>query len=215
MMGEVQLVAVAGVIGVGKSTLARGLAEALGAALVQEKYGENPFLAMMLSGRREAALACELDFLLGRARQLSAGSLGAGLHVADYVFDKNRLFARRNLAGEEMVVFERVEGQVRELIVRPGMVVYLVDRPERCWERVQRRGRAYEMGLSVGFLEGLAQAYEDMMARWEGCPVLRVDAGELDVREAMVVEGLAGSVRAALGSEGPIEVKRRPKASRP
>lgn len=196
-MRQGRLIAVAGNIGVGKSTLASGLAEVLGARLILEAYDENPFLPAMLAGQAKAALPCELDFLLGRARQLCPKNLTeSGLYVTDYIFEKNRLFAQRNLGPQEWAVFEGVERQVAQLIEQPGVVVYLKDTPERCLERIRRRGRPYEQRITAGYLARLAEAYDKLFARWDRCPVVRVDVARQDVRQMAVVERIARQTEA-------------------
>jgi len=198
-MRQGRLIAVAGNIGVGKSTLASGLAQALGAGLILEEYDENPFLPAMLGGQAQAALPCELDFLLGRARQLCPTNLTKhALYVADYVFEKNRLFAQRNLGSQEWAVFERIERQVAGLIERPGVVVYLEDTPERCLERIRRRGRPYEQKITARYLAWLAQGYDGLFAQWDQCPVVRVNAEAQDVRQAAVVDRIARQTKAML-----------------
>jgi len=187
-MNGLGLICVAGVIGVGKTTLARRLAAELGARLIDEEYDRNPFLAAMLTGDRTAALPCELDFLLSRARQLHRGALaGVATAVCDYVFEKNRLFARRNLTAEQFAAFELVERAILPQVTPPSRVIYLRDAPEDCRARIVRRGRPYEQQITPAFLVRMQAEYDELFDRWDRCPVLRVDGGRHDVRETRTV----------------------------
>ena len=100
-MNRGRLIAVAGIVGVGKTTLAEGLGEVLGNRVIYEEYDKNPFLAAEFGGRKEAGLPSELFFLLSRARQLHRQAIGASeTVVSDYVFDKNRVYAEMNLEAD-------------------------------------------------------------------------------------------------------------------
>ena len=190
------LIAIAGIIGVGKTTLAETLAETLNAVFVKEEYETNPFLAQQLNGDQDAALASELYFLLGRARQLQKNNLNNGkLNICDYLFDKNRIFAQLGLKDDQLEIFYRLEAIVKKQIARPNLVVYMHDSIERCLERIRQRGREYEMAISSGWLARLGESYDNLLDKWTACPVIRVDCGELDVRQMQNVENILRQIR--------------------
>lgn len=194
------LIAVSGIIGVGKTTLARQLAQQLDAELVCEEYDANPFLPRQLSGDHRAALPSELFFLLSRARQLDREQIDVSRQVvADYVFDKNRLFARMNLTDAEMPIYDNLERTVCSYIAQPSLVLYLHDSVENCLSRIEARARYYEQRISAPWLEQLSDAYERLLESWTTCPVHRVDCGRLDVREAASVADLTATVSNLMG----------------
>ncbi|MCP4712079.1 MAG: deoxynucleoside kinase [Planctomycetes bacterium] len=195
MKVEGKLIAVAGVVGVGKSTLAAGLGEVLGGRVIYEEYDKNPFLAAEFGGRKEAGLPSELFFLLSRARQLHRQAIGEGeTVVSDYVFDKNRIYAEMNLEAEEMGIYLEVERRIERYLKGADVVVYLSDTVENCLERIGRRGREFERGISEGWLGRLHESYEALFGGWDRCPVIRIDCAREDVREIETVRRIVGEI---------------------
>lgn len=194
-MSNLGLVAVSGIIGVGKTTLAGQLSRILNAPLICEEYGRNPFLPRQLTGDREAALASEVFFLMSRASQLYRDTIHASpTVVCDYLFNKNRIFARMNLNEYQMGIYDELERQVEALIARPDLVVYLYDTTENCFQRILRRGRDFERSLTKSWLDRLGRAYEDLFRNWSSCPVLRIDCRDYDVRNEIDVRNLLGQM---------------------
>lgn len=182
-MSNLGLVAVSGIIGVGKTTLAGHLSRILNAPLICEEYGRNPFLPRQLAGDQEAALASEVFFLMSRASQLAAETIHASPTViCDYIFNKNRIFARMNLNEYQMGIYDELERQVESQIACPDLVVYLHDNTENCLQRIHHRGRDFERSISHAWLDRLNRAYEEMFANWSVCPVLKIDCRDYDVR---------------------------------
>ena len=178
------LIAVAGIVGVGKTTLAEGLGEALGGRVIYEEYDKNPFLAEEFGGRKEAGLPSELFFLLSRARQLHRQAIREGeTVVSDYVFEKNRIYAEMNLEAEEYEIYREVERRIERYLKGPDVVVYLYDTVERCMERINRRGREFEKSITAGWLSRLHEKYEELMTNWEQSVLLRIDCAEFDIRQ--------------------------------
>jgi deoxyguanosine kinase len=177
------LIAIAGIVGVGKTTLAENLASELTAELILEEYDQNPFLADQVSGKPEAALPSELFFLFSRVRQLRRDRIEKiPVVVCDYVFHKNRIFAQMNLDRREYATYRRLEQAIESYITPPNVVLYLYDDIEMCLDRIARRGREFEKTFSADFLQRLHEGYELLFCDWQQCPVIRIDAGPYDFR---------------------------------
>ncbi|KPK74756.1 MAG: hypothetical protein AMJ79_13230 [Phycisphaerae bacterium SM23_30] len=191
-MPDFGLIAVAGIVGVGKTTLAEGLADILPGRVILEEYERNPFLAAEFAGQKGAALPSELFFLLSRARQLHKRSLAEDETViCDYLFDKNRLYARMNLDDDQLDVYRAVEKDIEPHLAAPDMVIYLQDSIENCLDRIVRRGRAYERTITGAWLRRLQAAYEELLQNWRRCPLLRIDCGRRDLRQKETVRRIA------------------------
>ncbi|MBN2128808.1 MAG: 2-amino-4-hydroxy-6-hydroxymethyldihydropteridine diphosphokinase [Sedimentisphaerales bacterium] len=200
--GVPQLVSVAGIIGVGKTTLANKLAGLLGTSLLREPYDTNPFMPEVYAGREELALDSELYFLVNRAEQLARDTLGAGgIFVTDYVFEKELIYAQRLLNDQQLKLHERIYRAFVDRVAAPVLVIYLTDSPEECLTRIHRRNRPYEQKITVDFLARLHSDYEQLFADWRICPVMRVPAGELIRGGDAAVERLVGQVRAYIATE--------------
>jgi len=196
-------IAVEGPMGVGKTTLAARLAHELGYRLVLESPEANPFLPMMYRDRRRWAFHAQVAFLLDRWRQLAAlaqGDLFAPGAVADYFFEKDRIFAGINLSVEELVLYLRLEEGIGERLPRPDAVVFLRASLPALLERVRRRGIAYELGEDLpGYLEKISAAYNEHFRRPDGAPVLVVDTDAMDL-----VRG-RGELEAIISALGDLE----------
>lgn len=177
-------IAVEGPIGVGKSSLAEILAQSLGARLVSEDPGGNPFLASFYRDPKRYALSAQLFFLLqryGQQADLAQGSLfEPGGLVADYLFAKDRLFATLTLSPDELALYDRVYQALRPRVAAPDLVVYLQARTEVLLERVERRGRPEEKPIRREYLREVAKAYSEFFFAYNDGPLLIVDASEID-----------------------------------
>jgi deoxyadenosine/deoxycytidine kinase len=177
-------IAVEGPIGVGKSSLAEILAQSLGARLVNEDPGGNPFLASFYRDPRRYALSAQLFFLLqryGQQADLAQGSLfEQGGLVADYLFAKDRLFATLTLSADELALYDRVYQALRPRVAAPDLVVYLQARAEVLLERVEKRGRPEEKPIRREYLREVAKAYSEFFFAYNDGPLLIVDASEID-----------------------------------
>ncbi|HML75458.1 MAG TPA: 2-amino-4-hydroxy-6-hydroxymethyldihydropteridine diphosphokinase [Anaerohalosphaeraceae bacterium] len=188
-----RLISIAGLIGVGKTTLTRGLANALAGQAIYEEFDKNPYLAEVYAGHTELALDSELYFLGSSVRQLSPESLNGGrIYVNDYVFEKALIYARSWLAPEMLAEYEMIYPEQHKKAVVPTAVIYLEDTVEHCLQRIHQRHRPFEQGIQPEFLANLERWYNELFERWTACPVIRVRAEECRLPEQ--VETLAREI---------------------
>jgi deoxyguanosine kinase len=179
-------IAIEGVIGVGKTTLARLLQPAFQAGLMLEVFEENPFLSDFYADRQRYAFQTQIFFLLSRyhqQRRTVAEQIGLFENlIADYTFEKDALFARINLKGDELEMYYRVHEALAEKIVIPNLIVYLRADTDILMQRITTRDRPYERNMERAYIEELNQAYESFFANHQErrSPVLAIDTDELD-----------------------------------
>ncbi len=177
-------IAVEGPIGVGKTTLARRLAETLNYEVFLEQTGENPFLERFYRDPRGYALQTELFFLFQRAeqlRQMRQNNLFEQVRVSDFLIEKNRLFAEVNLDEDEYELYENVHRHLTLDAPAPDLVVYLQAPTEVLRERILRRGTSHEQNISADYLEQLNEAYTRFFHFYDDAPLVIVNATELDI----------------------------------
>jgi deoxyguanosine kinase len=179
-------IAIEGVIGVGKTTLARLLRPMLEAEILLEIFEENPFLSDFYGDRARYAFQTQIFFLLSRyhqQRKAVPDLLGAGKSlIADYTFSKDALFARINLKGDELAVYHKVHEALGEKIPRPDLVVYLRADTPVLMQRIALRDRTYERNMEQDYIELLNRAYDDFFSRLDpSTPVLSIDTNELNI----------------------------------
>ena len=175
-----------GVIGVGKTTLARLLQDSFQAELLLEVFEENPFLTKFYEDRSRYAFQTQIFFLLSRYHQQNRAVpelLAGGKNlITDYTFAKDALFARINLEGDELDMYYNVHGALAEKIPRPDMVVYLSADTKVLMQRIALRDRTYERNMEEAYIATLNEAYEDFFDNYfQGVPVLRVDTNALNI----------------------------------
>jgi deoxyadenosine/deoxycytidine kinase len=184
--GTVRYIAVEGPIGVGKTALARRLANEIGGRLVLEGVEDNSFLRLFYEDSRRYAFHVQLEFLLGRYRQqreLAAAGLGDRSIVSDYLFAKDGIFAGVTLDDAELGLYRQLFELLDAQIPRPDLVVYLEARPDVLQERIKKRAREYERGITRDYLERLTEAFRQFFHDYTEAPLLVVDCSEIDFVE--------------------------------
>jgi deoxyguanosine kinase len=182
-MANSRYVAIEGPIGVGKTSLARRLAEALDGELLLEEPESNPFLARFYQDPRGAALPAQLFFLFQRVQQieqLRQADIFAQTRISDFLIEKDRLFAELNLERDELVLYDRVADSMHFEPPAPDLVIYLQAPVDTLLFRVARRGIDYERRISRRYLERLNDAYARFFHAYDRAPLLIVNAAILD-----------------------------------
>jgi deoxyguanosine kinase len=193
-------IVVEGPIGVGKTTLARAISEASGASLMLEDPEANPFLPRFYENAERYALPTQLFFLFQRVDQLAKlnqSDLFQRATIADFMLEKDALFARLNLKDDELKLYEQIYQHLKLQAPAPDLVIYLQAAPDTLIERVQRRGAEYERDIPEPYLIGLAETYMRFFYQYEGAPLLIVNSERLNFVEsdnalALLMERIAG-----------------------
>jgi deoxyguanosine kinase len=179
-------VAIEGVIGVGKTTLARLLQPAFDAEIILEVFEENPFLSDFYSDRERYAFQTQIFFLLSRyhqQRRTIHEIIDTGKNVfADYTFAKDALFAGINLKGDELDMYHKVHDALAEKIQKPDLLVYLQATTDTLMQRIALRDRPYERQMERSYIDELNHAYEDFFSKpFDHTPVLTIDTNDLNI----------------------------------
>ena len=180
-------IAIEGPIGVGKTSLAKILANKFGWRLVQEEVGHNPFLERFYENPRKYAFQTQLFFLLSRYRQqreMAQGNLFEKGVVSDYVLAKDKIFALINLEDDEIALYDSIYKLLVPTVPKPDLVIYLQARPEVLLNRVRKRGVEYERNISLDYLKTLSDAYNEYFFHYNETPLLVVSTSEIDFVES-------------------------------
>ena len=178
-----QFIVIEGPIGVGKTSLVRRLCTSLAAEAVLEQADQNPFLERFYRNPRAGALPAQLYFLFQRAQQLASlqqHDMFAPLRIADYLLEKDRLFARVTLDEAEYALYEQVYAKLDVQVQKPDLVVYLQAPVDVLMERIARRGIDFERQIERVYLERLNEAYARFFHEYEASPLLIVNAASID-----------------------------------
>ncbi|MHB8906537.1 MAG: deoxynucleoside kinase [Melioribacteraceae bacterium] len=182
-MAELRYIAIEGVIGAGKSSLARKLADKLSANLIMEEFEENPFLEKFYDDRKRYAFQTQMFFLINRFKQqqqLNQQELFSNCMVSDYIFQKDKIFAYLNLTGEELKLYETIFPLLERDIPQPDLVIFLQSSIDRLAENIKTRGRKYERNLTRAYLSELSEAYNNFFFKYNNTPLLIVNTSEID-----------------------------------
>jgi deoxyguanosine kinase len=203
ILGEIMYLSIEGVIGVGKTTLARLLQPRFESSLLLEVFEENPFLSDFYADRQRYAFQTQIFFLLSRYRQqrervpllLQDSSL-----ISDYTFEKDALFARINIQGDELEMYYRVHEALAEKIPVPDLIVYLRADTDVLMQRIALRDRPYERAMERAYIHELNQAYDAFFLEEEHKSlILPLDTNHLDfVRQPDDLNWVENRIRQAL-----------------
>lgn len=183
MEKEIKYIAIEGVIGAGKTSLASKLAEKLNAKLILEQFENNPFLGSFYSDRKRFAFQTQMFFLINRFKQqqdLAQENLFVDYMVSDYLLEKDRIFAYMNLNGEELKLYESVFPLLQRNLRQPDLVVYLQSTSERLMQNIKSRDRSVEKNITKSYIIELNDAYNHFFFRYSSTPLLIVNSAEID-----------------------------------
>ena len=202
-LSKYRFIVVEGPIGVGKTSLARRLSERMGAATLLERPEQNPFLARFYQDMARYALPTQLFFLfqrIGQLRELTQMDMFKSLTVSDFLLDKDPLFARLTLSGEELHLYQTIYDTLKPQAPRPDLVIYLQAQSDTLIERVRQRATGYERPISEEYLALLADSYSRYFYHYDGSPVLIVNSERLNfVRNDGDLDLLIGRIEAMRG----------------
>jgi deoxyguanosine kinase len=180
---DVKYIAIEGVIGAGKTSLARKLKNKLNAELLLEQFDANPFLEKFYSDRSRYAFQTQMFFLISRFKQqeeLSQENLFRDYIVSDYLFEKDRIFAYLNLNSEELKLYESLYPLLARSLRKPDLVVFLQSSSDRLMHNIKNRNRKIERALTRSYIEDLSEAYNHFFFRYNNTPLLIVNSTEID-----------------------------------
>ena len=180
---DIRYLAVEGVIGVGKTSLARRLARLTDSRLILERHDENPFLEDFYRDPARYAFQVQLFFLLSRFQQQQELSQQDVFHpqtITDYIFAKDKIFAYLNLEERELQLYERVLATMEKSVSQPDLVVFLQASVDQLMRNIRRRGRGYEKNVSEEYIKALSEAYNHFFFHYHECALLVVNTTKLD-----------------------------------
>ena len=180
---EIKYIAVEGVIGAGKTSLAKKVKERLNAQLIVEQFETNPFLENFYMDRKRYAFQTQMFFLVNRFKQqqeLNQENLFTEHLVCDYLFEKDRIFAYLNLSREELKLYESLFPLLARTLRKPDLVVYLQSSVDRLMFNIKKRGRRIERNITRSYIEELSEAYNHFFFRYTNTPLLIVNSSDID-----------------------------------
>jgi deoxyadenosine/deoxycytidine kinase len=183
MTNEIRYIAIEGVIGAGKTSLTRLLHKRMGGRLVLEKFEENPFLSRFYENPERYAFQTQIYFLLTRFKQLqqfTQRDMFDEYIIADYIFEKDKIFAYLNLQDDELQLYNMLVASIERSLSRPDLTVYLQSSVDRLMSNIRDRSRDFESNISRKYIADLNDAYNYFFFRYKGSPLLIVNATEID-----------------------------------
>ncbi|MDR3611691.1 MAG: deoxynucleoside kinase [Ignavibacteriaceae bacterium] len=180
---EIKYIAIEGVIGAGKTSLAKKIKDRLNAHIIYEQFEQNPFLEKFYNDRKRYAFQTQMFFLINRYKQqqgLDQQDLFNEYVICDYTFEKDRIFAYLNLSGEELKLYESIFPLLSRVLRKPDLVVFLQSNVDRLMYNIKKRSRKIERNLTRSYIEELSEAYNYFFFRYTSTPLLIVNSTELD-----------------------------------
>lgn len=182
-MSEIKYIAIEGVIGAGKTSLAKKLAQKMDAKLILEEFETNPFLAKFYDDRKRYAFQTQMFFLVNRFKQqqeLYQEDLFSQFIVSDYIFSKDNIFAYMNLSGDELKLYETLFPQLQRDLRKPDLVIFLQASTDRLMYNIKKRNRKIEKGITKSYIRELSEAYNDFFFKYNNTPLLIVNSTDID-----------------------------------
>ncbi len=176
-------IAIEGVIGAGKTSLAKKLAEKLSARLIQEEFEENPFLEKFYDDRKRHAFQTQMFFLINRFKQqeqFNQEDLFSEFVVSDYIFDKDQIFAYLNLSGEELKLYESIFPMLKRDLRQFDLVIFLQASVDRLIYNIKKRNRPIEKNLNRTYIRELSEAYNNFFFKYSSTPLLILNTTDID-----------------------------------
>lgn len=183
MTNTFEFIAIEGVIGAGKTSLAKLLTERHNARLVLEQFEDNPFLPKFYEDRERYAFPTQMAFLASRFKQqqnMLSKDLFRQMTVSDYIFEKDRIFARLNLEDDELALYDSIFSIMAGISARPDLVIYLQANVDRLMENIHQRGRDYERQITRPYLQDLSDAYNHFFYHYNKSPLIIINTSKID-----------------------------------
>jgi len=180
---EINYIAIEGVIGAGKTSLAKKIADRLDANFIVEEFEKNPFLESFYEDRKRYAFQTQMFFLINRYEQqkrLNQGDLFSKFIVSDYIFEKDKIFAYLNLEGDELKLYEAMFPLLERDLRKPDLVVFLQSSVDRLMFNIKKRGRKIERSITRSYISELSEAYNNFFFKYNNTPLLIVNTTEID-----------------------------------
>ena len=180
---KIKYIAIEGVIGVGKTSLAKKLSERLNAKLILENFEDNPFLEKFYNDPVSYAFHTQMYFLMSRYKQLQEIKqidLFHEYYVADYIFEKDKIFAYLNLQDDELKLYEKIVTLIERTIVVPDLIIYLQSNLERLMQNIRHRDRDIEKEIKESYIKDLNEGYNYFFFRYKATKVMIVNSAEID-----------------------------------
>jgi len=182
-VNQYNYIAIEGVIGAGKTSLCNLLAERYNARVVLEEFEDNPFLPLFYKDRERYAFQTQLAFLASRFHQqekLFTRDLFHDMVISDYIFDKDRIFARLNLDEDEMALYDKIYHIMSNIAAKPDLLIYIQSSIDRLQKNIKQRGRSYEQDIDPDYLMELNDSYNHFFHHYDKSPILIINASEID-----------------------------------